>query len=72
MPWQADLYGAYASDSGDARTGELVDALRTVSPEFTTLWSEHPVLGPYCAPKRFRHPPAQGSLLAVGNASRLS
>ncbi|MFF3466657.1 helix-turn-helix transcriptional regulator [Streptomyces sp. NPDC001984] len=52
----ADLYGAYARDGGDSRTAELVDALHTASPEFAALWSEHPVLGPYCAPKRFQHP----------------
>ncbi|MDO0930497.1 helix-turn-helix transcriptional regulator [Streptomyces sp. DG2A-72] len=52
----ADLHGAYARDGCDSRTAELVDTLRTASPEFGALWSEHPVIGPYCAPKRFQHP----------------
>ena len=52
----ADLYGAYARDGRDSRTAELIDALQSASPEFAALWREHPVLGPYCAPKRFRHP----------------
>ncbi|MEU8382761.1 transcriptional regulator, partial [Streptosporangium sp. NPDC048865] len=26
------------------------------SPEFAALWHEHPVLGPFCAPKRILHP----------------
>ncbi|WP_371611945.1 SDR family oxidoreductase [Streptomyces clavifer] len=52
----ADLYSAHARDGSDSRTAELVRALRTASPEFETLWAEHPVLGPYCAPKRFQHP----------------
>ncbi|MEV0220949.1 helix-turn-helix transcriptional regulator [Streptomyces sp. NPDC050704] len=52
----ADLYGAYARDGSDSRTAQLVEELRAASPEFAALWSEHPVLGPYCAPKRFQHP----------------
>lgn len=42
------------SDRG--HTAELVDALHRESPEFAGLWRERPVLGPYCASKRFRHP----------------
>jgi transcriptional regulator with XRE-family HTH domain len=52
----ADLHAAYARDGSDSRAGELVDALREASPEFTGLWSERPVLAPYCGSKRFRHP----------------
>ena len=52
----ADLHGAYTRDSGDSHTAELVDALHRESPEFAGLWRERPVLGPYCASKRFRHP----------------
>ncbi|MER5688404.1 helix-turn-helix transcriptional regulator [Streptomyces sp. NPDC002205] len=52
----ADLHGAYTRDGGDSRTAELVDALHEESPEFAGLWRERPVLGPYCASKRFRHP----------------
>lgn len=52
----ADLQGAYARDGRDSGTADLVAALREASPEFAALWREHPVLGPYCAPKRIRHP----------------
>ncbi|GAA3824879.1 helix-turn-helix transcriptional regulator [Streptomyces chiangmaiensis] len=52
----ADLYGAYTRDGGDSRAAELVDALRKESPEFAAIWRERPVLGPFCASKRFRHP----------------
>ncbi|MGP4085981.1 helix-turn-helix transcriptional regulator [Streptomyces sp. KR55] len=52
----ADLYGAYVRDGSDSRTADLVDALQAASPDFAALWREHPVLGPYCAPKRFQHP----------------
>lgn len=52
----ADLHAAYTRDGGDSRAAELVDALRGESPEFAGLWSERPVLGPYCATKRFLHP----------------
>lgn len=52
----ADLHGAYIRDGGDSRAAALVDALNRASPEFAGLWRERPVLGPYCAPKRFRHP----------------
>jgi transcriptional regulator with XRE-family HTH domain len=52
----ADLHGAYARDGSDSRTADLVAALQEASPEFAALWREHPVLGPYCAPVRLRHP----------------
>ncbi|MDX3263295.1 helix-turn-helix transcriptional regulator [Streptomyces sp. MI02-2A] len=52
----ADLHAAHARDGRDSRTAELVDALRAASPEFAALWREHPVLGAYCAAKRFQHP----------------
>ncbi|MFJ9034028.1 helix-turn-helix transcriptional regulator [Streptomyces sp. NPDC102274] len=52
----ADLHGTYTHDGGDSRAAELVDALLEESPEFAGLWRERPVLGPYCASKRFRHP----------------
>ncbi|MET8638620.1 helix-turn-helix transcriptional regulator [Streptomyces sp. NPDC004096] len=52
----ADLHAAHARDGRDSRTAELVDALRAASPEFAALWREHPVLGSYCAAKRFQHP----------------
>jgi hypothetical protein len=34
----------------------LVDALLAASPEFAAIWHENPVAGPYCDPKRIRHP----------------
>ncbi|GHE98626.1 DNA-binding protein [Streptomyces spiralis] len=52
----ADLHGAYIRDGGDSRVAELVDTLNRESPEFAGIWRERPVLGPYCATKRFRHP----------------
>ncbi|MFE9622900.1 helix-turn-helix transcriptional regulator [Streptomyces sp. NPDC006527] len=52
----ADLHGAYTRDGGDSRAAELVDALNRESPEFAGIWRERPVLGPYCAAKRFQHP----------------
>jgi hypothetical protein len=33
-----------------------VSALRERGGEFATLWEEHPVVGPYCEPKRIQHP----------------
>jgi transcriptional regulator with XRE-family HTH domain len=52
----ADLHSAYSRDGRDSRAAELVDALNRESPEFADIWRERPVLGPYCAAKRFRHP----------------
>lgn len=52
----ADLHGAYARDGKDSPVAELVEALLATGPEFASLWRERPVLGPYCAPKRFGHP----------------
>ncbi|MEO3925166.1 helix-turn-helix transcriptional regulator [Micromonosporaceae bacterium B7E4] len=52
----ADLHRAYTRAGRDSRAGEIVDVLLARSPEFAELWHEHPVTGPYCAPKRIRHP----------------
>lgn len=52
----ANLHGAYTRDGRGSRAAEIVDALLPVSPEFAELWREHPVAGPYCAPKRIQHP----------------
>ncbi|MFC8078021.1 helix-turn-helix transcriptional regulator [Streptomyces sp. NPDC057307] len=52
----ADLHGACTRDGKDSPVAELVEALLVASPEFASLWRERPVLGPYCAPKRFGHP----------------
>ncbi|MFI2378317.1 helix-turn-helix transcriptional regulator [Streptomyces sp. NPDC018964] len=54
----ADLHSTYSRDGRDSRAAELVDALNRESPEFAAIWRERPVLGPYCASKRFRHPEA--------------
>jgi hypothetical protein len=34
----------------------MVEALLAASPTFAAIWREHPVMGPYCAPKRIQHP----------------
>ncbi|RIV36044.1 helix-turn-helix transcriptional regulator [Micromonospora radicis] len=52
----SDLHRAYTRDGRGSRAAEIVDALLAASPEFARLWREHPVTGPYCAPKRIRHP----------------
>jgi transcriptional regulator with XRE-family HTH domain len=79
----ADLHRVYTRDSKDSRAAAIVDALLAKSPEFTGIWREHPVAGPYCAPKRVQHPqlgllelhcqilidPDQSQLLLVHTAS---
>ncbi|MCW2919952.1 MAG: transcriptional regulator [Actinomycetia bacterium] len=52
----AQLLAVHNRDSADPRVTALVDALLKTSTEFAGIWSEHPVLGPYCAPKRIEHP----------------
>jgi transcriptional regulator with XRE-family HTH domain len=52
----ADLHRTYTRDGRDSRAGTIVDALLAGSPEFAGIWREHPVTGPYCAPKRIQHP----------------
>jgi hypothetical protein len=52
----ANLHHAYTRDSSDPRATAIVDSLLARSPEFTGLWREHPITGPYCPPKRIRHP----------------
>ncbi|WP_066375788.1 helix-turn-helix transcriptional regulator [Herbidospora mongoliensis] len=54
----ADLHRIYTRDGDRSRAGEIVRALLERSPEFAGLWREHPVAGPSCARKRFRHPEA--------------
>jgi transcriptional regulator with XRE-family HTH domain len=77
------LRGAQDRDSTDPRVHALIDTLRRSSPEFAQIWSEHPIAGPYCAPKRIEHPrlgpldlhgqslldPDQSQLLTVFTAS---
>ncbi|WP_422771278.1 helix-turn-helix transcriptional regulator [Plantactinospora sp. WMMC1484] len=52
----SDLHRAYTRAGRDSRAGEIVAALLARSTEFAGLWRDHPVTGPYCAPKRIRHP----------------
>ncbi|MDG4792987.1 helix-turn-helix transcriptional regulator [Micromonospora sp. WMMD1082] len=52
----SDLHRAYTRDGRGSRAAEIVDALLAGSPEFAELWRQHPVAGPYCAPKRIQHP----------------
>ncbi|MFD9287565.1 helix-turn-helix transcriptional regulator [Streptomyces sp. NPDC060030] len=52
----ADLHATYTRDGGGSRAAELVVALNRESAEFADLWRERPVLGSYCAVKRFQHP----------------
>jgi transcriptional regulator with XRE-family HTH domain len=52
----AHLHDAYARDGKDSRAGAIVEALLEASPTFAAIWREHPVMGPYCAPKRIQHP----------------
>jgi transcriptional regulator with XRE-family HTH domain len=52
----AQLASAYAKLGRNTQAAALVDVLRAQSPEFSRLWEQHPVVGPYCEPKRIRHP----------------
>lgn len=52
----ARLAAVHAQTGAGSPAGELVAGLRARSSEFARLWDEHPVLGPYCEPKRLVHP----------------
>jgi transcriptional regulator with XRE-family HTH domain len=52
----AQLLAAHTRDPADPRTSALVGELLTTSREFAAIWSGHPVIGPYCEPKRIDHP----------------
>jgi transcriptional regulator with XRE-family HTH domain len=52
----AHLASAYAKMGKKSPAGVLVTTLREQSTEFARLWDEHPVVGPYCEPKRIQHP----------------
>jgi transcriptional regulator with XRE-family HTH domain len=52
----AQLASAYAKAGKNTPAAALADALRQGSREFAQLWDQHPVVGPYCEPKRIRHP----------------
>lgn len=50
------LSAAYAQSGKDSLAGELVRTLRKQSMEFEKIWNTHPIVGPYCEPKRLNHP----------------
>ena len=50
------LASAYAKEARDGPAHALVTALRDESGEFRAFWEQHPVVGPYCEPKRIHHP----------------
>jgi transcriptional regulator with XRE-family HTH domain len=52
----ADLHDVHTREGPGSRAAQIVDALLAASPEFAGIWREHPVAGPYCAPKRIQHP----------------
>jgi hypothetical protein len=52
----ARLAAVHAQTGPTSPAGELVAGLCGRSPEFARLWDAHPVLGPYCEPKRLNHP----------------
>jgi len=52
----AQLRAAHSRDRTDPHVLAVVDALLKTSEEFAEIWSEHPVAGPYCEPKRIEHP----------------
>ncbi|MDN4615866.1 helix-turn-helix transcriptional regulator [Leifsonia sp. F6_8S_P_1B] len=51
----AGLAAAAAEGGPRSPAAALVATLRAESAEFREIWDEHPVAGPYCAPKRFLH-----------------
>jgi transcriptional regulator with XRE-family HTH domain len=52
----AHLHNAYTRDGQGSPAAAMVEALLAASPRFAAIWREHPVLGPFCAPKRIQHP----------------
>ncbi|HEX3779727.1 MAG TPA: helix-turn-helix transcriptional regulator [Pseudonocardiaceae bacterium] len=52
----AQLSAVHARTGRNSPAGILVETLRERSQEFADLWDEHPVVGPYCEPKRILHP----------------
>ncbi|GAA1545709.1 helix-turn-helix transcriptional regulator [Nocardioides humi] len=51
----AQLASVSAGAGSGSRADRIVADLLRSSDEFRTLWREHPVSGPRCAPKRIRH-----------------
>ena len=54
----ARLAAVEAQTGASSPAGDLAAGLRRRSAEFARLWDEHPVIGPYCEPKRLNHPAA--------------
>lgn len=52
----AGIAGAAAEGGLRSAAATLVGSLRSESAEFRSIWDEHPVTGPSCAPKRLIHP----------------
>ncbi|MFK3980835.1 helix-turn-helix transcriptional regulator [Micromonospora sp. NPDC050397] len=52
----SDLHRAYTGQGAGSGAATIVEALLAASGEFAEIWREHPVGGPYCAPKRIQHP----------------
>ena len=63
----AQLLAAHTRDPDNPRTTAIVEALMNSSAEFADIWRQHPVIGPYCAPKRIEHPRV-GSLEVHGQS----
>ncbi|MDT5202501.1 MAG: hypothetical protein QOH34_4023 [Mycobacterium sp.] len=63
----AQLLAAHTRDPHDPRTTAIVEALLDSSTEFADIWNQHPVIGPYCTPKRIEHPEV-GSLELHGQS----
>ncbi|MFF7602501.1 helix-turn-helix transcriptional regulator [Streptomyces mirabilis] len=63
----AQLLATHTRNPTDRLTAALVDELLKTSKEFAGIWSEHPVIGPYCEPKRINHPQV-GSLELHGQS----
>lgn len=51
----AHLHTVYTKDGNSSRAAAIVDSLLAASPRFAAIWRQHPIAGPYCAPKRIQH-----------------
>lgn len=52
----AGLADTAARRGRQSRAAALISSLNEQSEEFREIWDEHPVVGPYCEPKRHIHP----------------
>jgi transcriptional regulator with XRE-family HTH domain len=50
------LAAAHARYGAGSPAAEILLPLREMSSEFEAVWQTHPVIGPYCEPKRIIHP----------------